>query len=149
MVLICSIGIVCVVVSCSVKKINMENSNMSFVQSVKRCFVNYKNFSGRSSRADYWFFYLFDIFVFNLMSIIQGSSNFGEGLISVDTLIIMIGVGVGVPYLAVGVRRLHDVNRSGWWLLAAVTIIGIFLLLYWLIKAGDAEPNRFGEKPIT
>ena len=127
----------------------MENSNMSFVQSVKRCFVNYKNFSGRSSRADYWFFYLFDIFVFNLMSIIQGSSNFGEGLISVDTLIIMIGVGVGVPYLAVGVRRLHDVNRSGWWLLAAVTIIGIFLLLYWLIKAGDAEPNRFGEKPIT
>ena len=122
---------------------------MSFVQSVKRCFVNYKNFSGRSSRADYWFFYLFDIFVFNLMSIIQGSSNFGEGLISVDTLIIMIGVGVGVPYLAVGVRRLHDVNRSGWWLLAAVTIIGIFLLLYWLIKAGDAEPNRFGEKPIT
>lgn len=122
---------------------------MSFVQSVKRCFVNYKNFSGRSSRADYWFFYLFDIFVFNLMSIIQGSSNFGEGLISVDTLIIMIGVGVGVPYLAVGVRRLHDVNRSGWWLLAAFTIIGIFLLLYWLIKAGDAEPNRFGEKPIT
>ena len=149
MVLISSIGIVCVVVSCSVKKINMENSNMSFVQSVKRCFVNYKNFSGRSSRADYWFFYLFDIFVFNLMSIIQGSSNFGEGLISVDTLIIMIGVGVGVPYLAVGVRRLHDVNRSGWWLLAAVTIIGIFLLLYWLIKSGDAEPNRFGEKPIT
>ena len=149
MVLISSIGIVCVVVSCSVKKINMENSNMSFVQSVKRCFVNYKNFSGRSSRADYWFFYLFDIFVFNLMSIIQGSSNFGEGLISVDTLIIMIGVGVGVPYLAVGVRRLHDVNRSGWWLLAAVTITGIFLLLYWLIKAGDAEPNRFGEKPIT
>ena len=123
---------------------------MSFVQSVKRWFINYKSFSGRASRSDYWFFYLFNIIVFNLISIIQGSLNQADSVfIALDILIMIFGIGIGITYLAVGVRRLHDVNRSGWWLLIAFTVIGILWLLYWLIKSGDPESNRFGENPTA
>jgi hypothetical protein len=45
------------------------------------------------------------------------------------------------------VRRLHDVGRSGWWILIAFTGIGVFVLLYWLIRASDAGANTFGEGP--
>ena len=127
-----------------------EGVAMSFVQSVKRCFINYKSFSGRASRSDYWFFYLFNIIVFNLISIIQGSLNQADSVfIALDILIMIFGIGIGITYLAVSVRRLHDVNRSGWWLLIAFTVIGILWVLYWFIKSGDLESNRFGEKPIT
>ena len=127
-----------------------EGVAMSFVQSVKRCFINYKNFSGRASRSDYWFFYLFDIIIFNLISIIQGSLNQVDSVFSALDIIIMIfGIGLGITYLAVSVRRLHDVNRSGWWLLIAFTVIGILWLLYWFTKSGDPEANRFGDEPIT
>ena len=52
-----------------------------------------------------------------------------------------------LPSLALFVRRLHDVGRSGWWILIAFTGIGVFVLLYWLIKASDAGANKYGEGP--
>lgn len=123
---------------------------MSFIQSVKRCFINCTNFKGRASRADYWFFYLFDIIVFNVFSVIQASyGSGGVGLELLNSLLIMLAIVTGITYLAVGVRRLHDVDRSGWWLLLAFTVIGIILLFYWQIKAGDKEANRFGERPLS
>jgi uncharacterized membrane protein YhaH (DUF805 family) len=66
-----------------------------------------------------------------------------------NVLFILLAIVTGFTYLAVGVRRLHDVNRSGWWLLLAFTVIGIILLFYWQIKAGDKEANRFGERPLS
>lgn len=123
---------------------------MSFIQSVKRCFINCTNFSGRASRADYWFFYLFDIIVFNVFSVIHASyGSGGVDLELLNVLFILLAIVTGFTYLAVGVRRLHDVNRSGWWLLLAFTVIGIILLFYWQIKAGDKEANRFGERPLS
>jgi len=55
-----------------------------------------------------------------------------------------------IPAISVSVRRLHDINRSGWWLLLELTIIGIlFPLLYWCCKKGDEGANRFGSKPMA
>lgn len=52
-----------------------------------------------------------------------------------------------IPGLAVTVRRLHDLGRSGWWILVAFTIIGIFVLLYWYCQEGERATNRFGDDP--
>ena len=53
-----------------------------------------------------------------------------------------------VPYLAVGVRRLHDVNRSGWWLLLSFTVIGLIPLFIWAVSKGTEGKNRFGKNPL-
>ena len=54
-----------------------------------------------------------------------------------------------VPEIAVSVRRLHDINKSGWWLLLSLTVIGIIPLIYWVCKKGDEKENRFGENPLS
>ena len=53
-----------------------------------------------------------------------------------------------VPYLSVTFRRLHDVNRSGWWFLIPLTIIGIIPFAYWLLKQSDTNSNKYGPKPV-
>lgn len=59
----------------------------------------------------------------------------------------LYSLAVLIPVVAVAVRRLHDLDKSGWWLLIAVTIIGAFVLLYWFIQPGTRGPNRFGPQP--
>jgi uncharacterized membrane protein YhaH (DUF805 family) len=54
-----------------------------------------------------------------------------------------------LPGLAVNVRRLHDVGKSGWWLLSSILILPILLLIYWAIIEGDANPNEYGEVPTN
>jgi hypothetical protein len=60
----------------------------------------------------------------------------------------IVSLLVLLPSLAVSVRRLHDINRSGWWLLIGVTIIGIFPLIFWAAKESDIGDNRFGSDPL-
>ena len=73
---------------------------------------------------------------------------------SVLALVAMIIILVFLVFLtiasfAVMVRRLHDVNRSGWWFLIYLTIIGIFVLLYWYVQKGDEADNRYGSDPLS
>ena len=92
---------------------------MKLTQSVSSCFNNYATFKNRASRSEFWYFYLFTIIVSFVLNIIAGIW-IGSGSETIETL----GIGfyaffslfVLVPALAVTVRRLHDVNRSGWWL---------------------------------
>ena len=53
-----------------------------------------------------------------------------------------------IASLALSVRRLHDIDRSGWWVMIPLTIIGIFVLIYWFCKRGDEGENRFGADPL-
>lgn len=80
-----------------------------------KCLRNYANFSGRARRKEYWYFYLMQIligFVIGIfLGIVGGSDN------TMNTVSTLLSVALLVPGLAVGARRLHDVNRSGWWLL--------------------------------
>ena len=122
---------------------------MSFVQSIKSGFSKYFNVSSRSSRSEYWSFTIFVLLCSMIAATVDASflgvdpnaSNYGpiQAIFAILTFI---------PSFTVSVRRLHDVNRSGWWLLIVLTIIGILVLLYWLAKKGTDGSNNFGENPL-
>lgn len=104
-----------------------------FVQCVKK----YAVFSGRSHRTEFWMFTLVSF----LISVALGFLDlFDLGIVgSLFTLAIF------VPSVAVSVRRLHDINRSGWWVLVAlIPFIGWLVLLIWAIRKSDEGENRFG-----
>ncbi|MDO4769587.1 MAG: DUF805 domain-containing protein [Brachymonas sp.] len=115
---------------------------MTFKKAVQRCFKKYFDFSGRASRAEYWYFALF----YFLVSLPFMLHLFATG--DAESLVAKIGdiisLALALPNLAVSTRRLHDTGRSGWWLLIALTGIGAFVLLYWYIKEGDDGANEYG-----
>ena len=105
---------------------------MGFGEAIKTCFSKYVDFSGRATRAEFWWFMLFSFIVMFVVGF------FGKVLGAIVSLAFLL------PTLAVDVRRLHDVGRSGWWILIAfVPIIGFLLLLYWAVKPSDG-PNQWG-----
>lgn len=115
---------------------------MTFKKAVQRCFKKYFDFSGRASRAEYWYFVLFNILIsipFAILIIATGGENS-----SIERLADIVNLALFIPNTAVATRRLHDTGRSGWWQLIAFTGIGIFVLLYWYIKEGDNDANEYG-----
>lgn len=112
---------------------------------------NYATFSGRASRAELWWWVLF---VFILMAVTQAvdAAIIAPALgfqpyesAAGQPLSLLLALVLFIPNLAVGVRRLHDINKSGWWLLIGlVPLIGGLVLLYFYLCKGDQEPNSFG-----
>jgi uncharacterized membrane protein YhaH (DUF805 family) len=132
---------------------------MGFIEAIKSGFSNYVNFSGRSRRSAYWFWFLFviilQIITYTLDGVINPDSvatavGGGSASISVAagpvTFIAMLAVLL--PGIAVSIRRLHDTDRSGWWLLIVlVPLVGAILLIVWYCTEGTRGPNRFGADP--
>jgi uncharacterized membrane protein YhaH (DUF805 family) len=126
---------------------------MGFVEAIRSCLKQYATFFGRASRSEYWFWYLFwliiqtvsrivDSCIFPHQEYIHGySHNYGP----TEMVLILIFF---MPALAVSARRLHDIGKSGWWLLISLTLVGIIPLVYWFCKAGDSGDNRFGKPPL-
>ena len=115
---------------------------MSFTEAIGSGFRRYVDFSGRSSRSEYWWWTLFVFIgsvVFSVLDALIGTSS---------VLNLLFSLAVFLPGLAVSVRRLHDVDRSGWWYLIIFTIIGIIVLLVWYVRRGDDVENRFGANPL-
>ncbi|MFZ9798687.1 MAG: DUF805 domain-containing protein [Ilumatobacteraceae bacterium] len=102
---------------------------MNFQTAIRSGFQNYTNFKGRASRAEYWWWALFTVILSILLSSIDDS--FGN-LGSLVTLL---------PSIAVAIRRVHDVDRAGWFILVP------FYNLYLVLRRGDAGENRFGPPP--
>ncbi|MFC5521309.1 DUF805 domain-containing protein [Polaromonas jejuensis] len=100
---------------------------MNFGQAISACLSKYATFSGRASRPEFWWFFLFQVLASIAASLVGERLN---GLVSLALLL---------PALAVGTRRLHDIGKSGWWQLLLLTGIGFFVLLYWW-----AQPERDG-----
>ncbi len=122
---------------------------MSFNDAVTNCLINnYIGFNGRASRSEYWFWILFTFVASFITGIIDG---FVFGWEWEDPVWIsnVLGLIFFLPGLAVNVRRLHDVGKSGWWLLSSILILPILLLIYWAIIEGDANPNEYGEVPTN
>jgi len=103
----------------------------------------YATFSGRAGRQEYWYFVLFNILAYILLSIIAGIiGKIGASLLS------LYAVAVFLPGLAASVRRLHDTNRSGWWLLiSAIPLVGPIVLLVFLVQESYAIDNQYGAIP--
>ena len=102
---------------------------MSFVAAVQSGFRNYVNFKGRATRSEYWWWALFTL-------VIQAAVTF-----AFSDLGDLISLVVLAPSIAVAIRRMHDTNHRGWWML--FPIVNLILAL----RAGDAGENRFGPPP--
>ena len=116
---------------------------MDFVQAVSVCVQKkYVDFSGRASRSEFWWFVLF-----NIIASIVGSIL---GAMIHPAISFLVSLGLLLPALGVSVRRLHDVGRSGWWLLLSfVPLVGFLVLLYWDVQPGEPGANAWGEPPLT
>jgi uncharacterized membrane protein YhaH (DUF805 family) len=110
----------------------------SFGEAVQRFFKKYAVFKGRASRSEYWWYALFSFIVGVVLDGLQ-YANRGFALVT-----LLWGLGTLVPSLALGFRRLHDVNRSGWWLLLAlIPVVGWIILLIWYCTDSKPEGVRF------
>lgn len=114
---------------------------MNVVNAFKRVvFENYVNFNGRASKSEMWWYFLAAI----LLSI---GTAVVDVILGTSVINSLLGLALFIPGIAVQARRLHDTNRSGWWQLIALTIIGIIPLIIWYIQASDQTENRFGPVP--
>ncbi len=117
---------------------------MNFQTSVKTVFSKYIDFSGRASRSEYWWFTLFSVAVNIVTSLLDGMMGTTPAFNGLFTIAVLL------PSLAVTVRRLHDTDRSAWWiLLILVPIIGWLILLYFQIQKGTTGSNRFGDDQLA
>ena len=107
----------------------------------------YVVFEGRARRKEYWIFVLISSLILIFLSLIDEMTGWkvwdDEGVLS-----LLYSIAVFVPTLAVLVRRLHDTDRSGWWvLIALIPLVGAIVLLVFLILKGNEGDNRFGPDP--
>lgn len=109
----------------------------------------YADFGGRSPRAEYWWFALAYLIVLMIAAAIDGVLGTGFGRVG-GLFYALVALAAFVPSLAVTIRRLHDLDRSGWWmLLAFIPLIGGIVLLVWFCSRGTVGPNRFGHDPLA
>ncbi len=130
---------------------------MDFVTAVKTCFSKYATFSGRAPRSEFWWYVLF-VWVASIVLSIVDSTLFGTvvmmpGGFSASTstpyLSGLFSLAILLPNLAVSVRRLHDTDRSGWWLLISlIPLVGFIVLLVFFTSRGTDGDNRFGPDPL-
>lgn len=122
-----------------------EIPSLPFVESVKDTLQNkYCCFTGRSRRSEFWYFTLFSVIVSLVISIIGGI--FGDTLQLVLSLI--VNLALFLPSFGLTFRRLHDINKSGWWwLLSIIPVIGWIILIVWFCKDSDPLPNQYGVSP--
>ena len=116
---------------------------MDFGTSIKICFSKYANFSGRASRSEFWWLALF-CFIGGIVTGVIDVMILGYSSEAYGPTNIIFTVITFLPYLAVGARRLHDINRSGWWQLITLTVIGIILLIIWWATVGENKKNVHG-----
>ncbi|WP_047395995.1 DUF805 domain-containing protein [Chitinibacter sp. ZOR0017] len=110
---------------------------MTFLQAVQRGFQQLTNFSGRATRAEFWWWALFQLMAYLAITLTLGHQLAG-------TLLLL---ALAVPSLAVGVRRLHDIGRSGRWVvLCLLPVLGWLTMLYWHTRPSGAH-NQFGPRP--
>jgi len=115
----------------------LEQKESVYRQAIVTCFKKFADFKGRARRSEFWYFELFCVLISLIFSIF-----INEDVATIAMLITLI------PNIAVSVRRLHDIDRSGWWMLIAlIPIIGILLLLFWATQEGSSASNQYGEPP--
>lgn len=112
---------------------------MTFEESVEHVFSNYFNAKGRASRSEYWWWYLFTILASIAVSLLGVILDYFSGIEFISTILTWgLSILILIPNICVQIRRYHDINRSGWWILCPIVCI-IFLFF-----AGDEGENDYG-----
>lgn len=142
---------------------------MGFIETIKHNFANYATFSGRAQRSQFWWWYLFLVIVYAIAQVLDSVIGWGVGKSTyeftlnneltqyespgVGFIFIVVWLVLLLPTLSVMARRLHDTDRSGWWilwgyLLAIVCCIGFIILLVFWLQRGTAGENKYGANPL-
>ncbi len=129
---------------------------MGFVQATKNYFLKWIDFSSRSPRSEYWWGTLGASLVALIVSIpigvVVGFASIGMDF-DAETVANFVTIPLQIFFMiagiALGVRRLHDINKSGWWMLLYLTIIGALVVIYWCCVKGEDNGNRFGPDPLS
>lgn len=118
---------------------------MGFTEAVRSVIVErYADFQGRSPRSELWWFVLFYAIVGLVIGAISTVSDVLGGVLN-----LVVSLGLLVPSIAVSIRRLHDTDRTGWWiLLGLIPVIGTIILIVFYVQRGTDGDNRFGPDPL-
>ncbi len=122
---------------------------MTFSESISTCYRKYASISGRATRSEYWWFYLFTLLASFVLGFILGFLSVAGG----SDLSLLISVLISffiftIPQFTAGIRRLHDTGRSGWnYLWTLIPFIGGLIVLYFLIEKSDEIENDYGPAP--
>lgn len=129
---------------------------MTFWGAVKSGYGNYVNFRDRAPRAAFWYWVLWQAIVTVAIALVEGG---GQGTTGPGTLAFHYEAGPLallwhlanlLPGLGLSVRRLHDLDKSGWWsLIAVVPLVGAIVLAAWFVNKGTTGANRFGPDPLA
>src|SRR5262245_44590237 len=120
----------------------LEGTAMGVGQAIASGFRNYVNFSDRATRLEYWYFVVF----LSIVGIVTAVIDIGFlGATDIGPTNALFSLATFLPCLAVSIRRLHDIGRTGWWvLLAFLPIIGFIILIVWWCQRGEPGPNAYG-----
>jgi len=115
-----------------------ERIDMNLFESIASGFRHYVNFRGRALRSQYWWWTLFVSVVALIANVIQNATN-------IDWLFAVVALALFLPGLSVAIRRLHDTNRRGWWILIGlIPIVGWIILFIWYVSKGTEGDNNYG-----
>jgi uncharacterized membrane protein YhaH (DUF805 family) len=108
----------------------------------------YAVFTGRARRKEYWFFVLFNVIIAIALTVVDISAGLYDDVYDVGLLSSLYSLAVLLPSIAVSVRRLHDIDRTGWWMLIAfVPLVGAIVLLVFAVLDSTPGDNRYGPNP--
>ena len=111
---------------------------MSFSEAVKSGFDHYVKFDGRADRPAFWWWFLFTILAAIAAEIV-------DAIIGTHFIYLIVALALILPNLSVAIRRLHDTDRTGWWILIGlIPIVGFIVLLIFYLQDGDDGPNKYG-----
>ena len=140
------------------RMIKKRRIKMSFSNAVKAYFLKWNDFRTRSSRSEYWWATLFvGLASYPVGGVIGGLvgftfalAGFSESAMFIALVIVMLPVQLFIitASTCLVIRRLHDVDRSGWWYLIVFTLVGMIPLLIWYCTKGTEGDNRFGKDPL-
>jgi uncharacterized membrane protein YhaH (DUF805 family) len=117
----------------------------TFGNSIKICWSKYADFSGRAPRAEYWYWTLFAVLLGIGAALVAGMLVIATDSRAPAILRIVVDLVLFLPGLAVQVRRLHDLDKTGWWLLLIfIPVVGWIILLVWWCTQGTRGPNQYG-----
>ena len=129
---------------------------MSFTEAVRTVLSKYATFTGRAPRSEYWWFALFVFLLSIPVSIVDqtlvapaiGYESFAES--TPQILSGLMSLALLLPGIGVAVRRMHDLEKSGWWILIVlIPILGVLIMIYWFVQRGTAGPNAYGPDPLA
>jgi len=123
---------------------------MGFFGAIQSCVSKYATLSGRAPLSELWYWYMFQFLIMFILGVLVGFGYYGGPL--PRNFLVLVGIFLLVtflPTLAVSVRRFHDMDRTGWWILIElVPNIGFIVAFFWYMVPGTDGDNRFGPRPL-